>query len=154
MPALSTKHPSCWATIGRNAYCVGGAELTPPTMTEVEINKFAIPCGWLMSESCSVQVAALVQLHNDSPTNCSPSGQQHASNGATLTNSDSDLLQILQAYCKSAGLSSFKLPRRILGQTEPLPMNASGKVLKTEVRVLISSAQFGSDTRLWHRSRL
>ena len=95
-----------------------------------------------------------MQLHNDYGGKLFLSGQQQASNGATLANSESELLQTLQAFCKAAGLSGFKLPRRIFGQTEPLPVNASGKVLKTEVLALISAAQSGSDRRLWHRSRL
>lgn len=103
---------------------------------------------------CFGQVAALVQLHYDYKSKFSPAGQQQAINSATLPDSESELLQTLKAFCKAAGLSGFKLPRRILCQTEPLPVNASGKVLKTEVLALISAAQFKSDTSIWRRSRL
>ena len=123
-------------------------------MTAAGIDKSPFLCGLVMPECCFGQVAALVQLHNDYGSRFFLPGQQQASNGAILVNSESELLQTLQAFCKAAGLSGFKLPRRIFGQTEPLPVNASGKVLKSEVLALISAAQIGSDRRLSHRSRL
>ena len=36
--------------------------------------------------------------------------------------------------CREQGLSSFMVPRIVLAQREPLPVNSSGKVLKQAVR--------------------
>lgn len=40
----------------------------------------------------------------------------------------------VQTFCRQASLSPYKLPRVIAVQYEPLPMNASGKVLKLKLK--------------------
>ena len=44
----------------------------------------------------------------------------------------------LQAFCRQQGLSRFKVPGIICCQTAPLPVNNSGKVVKHEVKALLS----------------
>lgn len=43
-------------------------------------------------------------------------------------------LEAVQTFCRQANLSSYKLPRLIVAQYEPLPLNASGKVLKPKLK--------------------
>ena len=43
---------------------------------------------------------------------------------------------LLQQHCRSAGLSGFKLPRTVVAMEE-LPRNATGKVLKPQVRSML-----------------
>ena len=40
----------------------------------------------------------------------------------------------VQAFCRQANLTPYKLPRVIVAQHEPLPLNASGKVMKQKLR--------------------
>ena len=40
----------------------------------------------------------------------------------------------VQAFCRQANLTPYKLPRLIVAQHEPLPLNASGKVMKQKLR--------------------
>ena len=46
----------------------------------------------------------------------------------------------LQAFCRQRGLSRFKVPGHIWCQTAPLPVNNSGKIVKPEVKALLSQA--------------
>lgn len=43
-------------------------------------------------------------------------------------------LETVQTFCRQANLSHYKLPRLIVAQYEPLPLNASGKVLKPKLK--------------------
>ena len=43
-------------------------------------------------------------------------------------------LASVQDFCRRANLSPYKLPRLIVAQYEPLPLNASGKVMKPELK--------------------
>eukprot|EP00891_Asterochloris_glomerata_P001619 jgi/Astpho2/1619/fgenesh1_pm.00028_%23_11_t len=47
-------------------------------------------------------------------------------------------LEALQQHCRQAGLSPYKLPRAAFATQAPLPMNASGKVLKHQLKQLLS----------------
>lgn len=40
----------------------------------------------------------------------------------------------VQAFCRQANLSPYKLPRHVVAQYEPLPLNASGKVMKQKLK--------------------
>lgn len=46
----------------------------------------------------------------------------------------------LQSWCRSSGLAGFKLPRVIAAQWQPLPVNASGKLVKHVVRQTLMQA--------------
>jgi acyl-coenzyme A synthetase/AMP-(fatty) acid ligase len=56
----------------------------------------------------------------------------------------------LQAFCRQQGLSRFKVPGVICCQTAPLPVNNSGKIVKHEVKALLSDAlrRHGAVSRL------
>lgn len=102
-----------------------------------------------------VQVAALVQIQDDCsswPGTILPRQQQIPSDAPEAP--DPTFLQTLQAFCRAAGLSGFKVPRVILGQTDPLPINASGKLVKADVSRLIRSAQLRWQYSEGPRSRL
>ena len=43
-------------------------------------------------------------------------------------------LEAVQTFCRQANLSRYKLPRVVVAQYEPLPLNASGKVLKQKLK--------------------
>lgn len=58
---------------------------------------------------------------------------------------DADLIQ----FCRVQGLAGFKIPRRIHLQVESLPMNASGKILKQNVKEILSRDMMRSASRLW-----
>mmetsp|Transcript_17108 Transcript_17108/g.51177 ORF Transcript_17108/g.51177 Transcript_17108/m.51177 type:complete len:379 (-) Transcript_17108:81-1217(-) len=101
------------------------------------------------------QVAALVQIQDDCsswPGTILPRQQQIPSDAPEAP--DPTFLQTLQAFCRAAGLSGFKVPRVILGQTDPLPINASGKLVKADVSRLIRSAQLRWQYSEGPRSRL
>lgn len=91
-----------------------------------------------------MQVCALLVIHadvefdgqnvrsrtdvGDSPTSgCS--GSSAATIQKILLNPDK-----VVDFCRQSGLSGFMVPRVIVAQYEPLPTNASGKVLKRTVR--------------------
>lgn len=46
----------------------------------------------------------------------------------------------LQSWCRSSGLAGFKLPRVIAAQWQPLPVNASGKLVKHVVKQTLLQA--------------
>lgn len=77
------------------------------------------------------QVAALVQLGDldRNPIEAFATG--------TLPSVAAEWKHELQAFCKSAGLSGFKVPRVVICQMAPLPMNGSGKILKADVTRII-----------------
>ena len=77
----------------------------------------------LMEHVCAhTQVAALVQA------------RVQGARSATQWQSE------LQAFCRQRGLSRFKVPGVICCQTAPLPVNNSGKIVKPEVKALLSQA--------------
>ena len=57
----------------------------------------------------------------------------------------------VRAYCKSQGLAGFKVPRFVRWQMSPLPVNSSGKVLKQQVREVLTRLKQETTTP---RSRL
>ena len=75
------------------------------------------------------QVAAVLSLDRKSmwhgPTLGVASGMSHAQLVTPAS---------VQDFCRQASLSAYKLPRVIAVQYEPLPVNASGKVLKLKLR--------------------
>ena len=46
----------------------------------------------------------------------------------------------LQAFCRQATLSAYKLPRFVAAQYEPLPLNASGKTMKMQLKHVLLEA--------------
>ena len=46
-------------------------------------------------------------------------------------------LVALQQHCRQVGLSPYKLPRAAFASQAPLPMNASGKILKQQLKQLL-----------------
>ena len=79
-----------------------------------------------------MQVAALVQIR--SKTMATPDG--------AVTPSTLQWQQLLQLHCKSEGLSAFKVPRSVRCQTQPLPVNGSGKVIKEDVLSALRVARY------------
>ena len=65
-------------------------------------------------------------------------GTQQGEGGASVSGEDRDWSVLpasyVQQFCRKEGLSPFMVPRVVLAQHQPLPTNASGKVLKQEVR--------------------
>ncbi len=62
-------------------------------------------------------------------------GNHRGSTADDSGTSTSDLsATALQDWCRRQGLAGFKLPRLIAAQRHPLPVNASGKVVKHQVR--------------------
>ena len=51
-------------------------------------------------------------------------------------------LQAVQTFCRQANLSPYKLPRLVVAQYEPLPLNASGKVLKQKLKHALLQGQW------------
>ena len=76
------------------------------------------------------QVAAVLSLDKrfvwNDPMLGAPSKTPVPSLSVTLAN--------VQAFCRQANLSSYKLPRLVVAQYEPLPLNASGKVMKQQLK--------------------
>ena len=81
------------------------------------------------------QVAAVVQLQPRwSWTGPGLPGQVLQQTEGAVTVS----LVALQQHCRQAGLSPYKLPRAAFASQAPLPMNASGKLLKQQLKQLLS----------------
>ena len=81
------------------------------------------------------QVTAVVQLQPGwAWTGPGLPGQmlQQTEGGETVS------LVALQQHCRQAGLSPYKLPRAAFASQVPLPMNASGKILKQQLKQLLS----------------
>lgn len=89
------------------------------------------------------------QVHNTSPISGGiPKAQTHGSGEAHQSLLD---LSALQAWCRQAGLAGYKLPRAAaaLPAGGVLPLNASGKIIKTAVREQLAALlQHGPKSRL------
>ena len=76
------------------------------------------------------QVAAVLSLDKrfawNGPLLGMPSTTPDPANCVTLAS--------VQAFCRQANLSPYKLPRVIVAQHEPLPLNASGKTMKQQLK--------------------
>ena len=88
-----------------------------------------------------LQVAALLVLRSGVRWEAGGGALQHeghseASAGAAGNESGEASLSPARVMelCKEQGLSSFMVPRIVLAQRGPLPVNSSGKVMKQDVR--------------------
>ena len=62
-----------------------------------------------------------------------------------LSGCQSLCLADVKAHCISAGLSRYKVPQAAVGQHNPLPTNASGKVQKLVVKDILLNIMLGRE---------
>ncbi|KAG2448988.1 hypothetical protein HYH02_005742 [Chlamydomonas schloesseri] len=70
----------------------------------------------------------------------SPITPATAAIGPHLSGAQQTSLQDLQDFCRRHGLAGFRLPRVVVAQWQPLPLNGSGKVAKPMVRTMLQRA--------------
>jgi len=114
--------------------------LTPPNLTDDQVAAAVVlRAGWTWqgetssSSSSSSSSSAAAAAENTAPASAAAAAAS-ASGGSSLT------LAQLQEHCRAAGLTAYKLPRRVAAVQE-LPRNSGGKVVKPTVQNMLLTSQ-------------